>query len=115
MEDALSNYRRREMAVRRKHGRMAKGYATKLDRATGNFVQVPDNKIPAVSFRIVVRIVAVFIGFKVLLVSGLGTESYQAHLTTLAEGTLYEQVGAWFLAIDPVTSGLSELVARVIG
>ena len=113
MENALNNYRRREEALRRKHERMAKGYVTKLDK-NGTYVQVPDNKAGGLSLRIVLWAALVFVGFKVMVLSGLGEASYLANVETLAQGSPYERVGAWLMQIDPVTSNLAAVVSLVM-
>ncbi|MFW2589186.1 hypothetical protein [Sagittula sp. SSi028] len=115
MADAFTDFRRRETAVRRKHTRMAEGYVTKLDKRTGVYVQVPDNKVSGWSARWLVRLVALFIAFKVMLLTGLGVDTYQTHLATLSDGSPFEQLGAWFLGLDPVTRGLSQIVGTLIG
>lgn len=114
MEDALRSYNRRQDAIRRKHERMAKGYVTKLDNKTGIYVQVPDSKAAGVSLRLFVWAALVFFGFKVLVLGFLGQADYLANVETLAQGTLYERVGAWFMQVDPVTAKLAELVSLLV-
>lgn len=114
MEDSLSRYNKRQNAVRRKHARLARGYTTKLDR-NGVFVHVPDNKTGGISFRILLWAALLFMGFKGLVLAGLGAETYQGHVDTLAQGTGFERVGAWLMQIDPVTAGLADLGVRVLG
>lgn len=111
MQDALSSYHRRQESVRRKHARMAHGYVTKLDKRTGNFVQVPDKKTSRVSLKIILWTAVLFVGFKVLLLTGLGAEAYNGHVASLSQGTAYERAGAWFMQIDPITAQLSSIVS----
>ena len=106
MEDALHSYNRRQEAIRRKHERMAKGYVTKLHK-NGTYVQVPDSKVGGTSFRMILWAAAAFVLFKGFVLAWLGQASYEAHLDTLSHGSLYEQVGAWFMQVDPVTAQLS--------
>lgn len=114
MEDSLSSYQRRQAAVRRKHERMAQGYVTKLDKKTGTYVQVPDSKAPGFSLRLIIIAALVFTGFKVVLLTGLGAEDYGTHVSSLAEGSTYEKVGAWFMQVDPVTAQISDFVSLVL-
>ncbi|WP_425071205.1 hypothetical protein [Sagittula sp. S175] len=116
MEDALRSYNRRQDAVRRKHERMAKGYVTKLDKKTGVYVQEPDRAAKATgsSLRTLVWAALAFFGFKVLVLGFLGQAEYLANVETLAQGTMYERVGAWFMQVDPITAKLAEIVSLVV-
>ncbi len=114
MSDAMTNFRKREDALRRKHMRMAQGFKTKMDRS-GLIVQVPDNKLGGVGFRLILKLLLLVMAFKVLALSWLGQEAYLAQLDKLAGGAVYEQAGAWIMQIDPVTGKLAELVAPLLG
>jgi len=114
MEDALNSFYKRQQRVQKKHARMAQGYKTKLDK-NGVFVQVPDSKTGSYGLRIMMWSALVFMAFKAFLLTGLGTADYEGHVAALAQGTSFEQVGAWFMQIDPVTAKISELAGLVIG
>ncbi|MGP6087072.1 hypothetical protein [Antarctobacter jejuensis] len=114
MSDAMTNFRKRESALRRKHMRMAQGFTTKMDHA-GLIIQVPDNKAGSIGLRLAMKLVLVILAFKVLVLSWLGQEAYVATLNGLSVGTLYERAGAWIMQIDPVTKLLSDLVAPFFG
>lgn len=106
MESALRNFDKRQKTVRRKHARMARGYRNTLDKR-GLIRQVPDNKIPAVALRLLVLVTLAFIGFKVLLLAGLGPETYQERVGRLAGGSGFERAGAAIMQIDPATGWLA--------
>ncbi len=114
MEDALNSFYKRQNRVQKKHDRMAKGYVTKLDK-NGVFVQVPDKKAGAFGLRMMFLSALVFMGFKAMLLTGLGTEAYQGHVDTLNQASSYEQVGAWFMQIDPITAKIAEIASGFIG
>lgn len=113
MSDALTNFRKRDAALRKKHIRMARGYRNRLNR-NGVIIQEPDSKIGGVALRLLVLATVLFIGFKVMVLSGLGPETYTQHVAKLAEGTVYERAGAWLMQIDPMTARLSEMVSALL-
>ncbi|MBN7783827.1 hypothetical protein JYP51_02780 [Ponticoccus gilvus] len=110
MSDALTNFRKRDAALRKKHVRMARGYRNKL-KSDGLIVQEPDDKLGDIGLRLLSFALVVFMGFKVMVLTGLGAEAYSLHLAHLAEGSVYERAGAWLMQIDPVTRALAALVA----
>lgn len=114
MSDAMTNFRKRENALRRKHMRMAQGFTTKMDRS-GLIVQVPDNKLSGFGLRLIFRLVLFFMALKVLTLAWLGQEAYLDHLTTLSQGSAYEKAGAWIMQIDPVTGTLVDLISPLLG
>ena len=109
MEDTLRNFRKRQMGIRRKHERMARGYVNKLDR-NGVIVQKPDNKSGNRLFRSLLLVGLCLLAFKVFLLAGLGTETYLSHVAELQSGSSLERAGAWVMQIDPATSRLAELL-----
>lgn len=113
MDDTLRSFRKREGALRKKHIRMAHGYVTKMDKS-GLIIQQPDRKVGSAGKRLLFYSVLVFLGFKVLLLSGLGIDAYSAHLDALARGSVYEQAGAWLMQIDPLTARLAGIVAPLL-
>ncbi|EBA06285.1 hypothetical protein [Sagittula stellata] len=114
MEEALTSYKRREQALRRKHERMARGYVTKLDKKTGNYVQVPVGQSGGMGLRLMLLAAAAFIAFKTLVLTFIGVGAYQAHVDTLAGGSTFEQVGAWLMQIDPLTAKLAEFGSLLV-
>lgn len=113
MSDALTNFRKRDAALRKKHMRMARGYRNRLSR-NGLIVQEPDSKVGGIGLRLLGFALVVFMGFKVMVLSGLGAEDYNQHVAHLAEGSVYERTGAWLMQIDPVTASLSGLISHAV-
>ncbi|MBS0125560.1 hypothetical protein [Thetidibacter halocola] len=113
MEDTLRDFRKRQQNLRRKHERMARGYVTGIDQ-NGLIVQTPDSKTGGRVLRLLVMLVAGFIGFKILLLAGLGPEQYSLHVTQLKSGSTGEQVGAWFMQIDPLSALLAGYLSPLL-
>jgi hypothetical protein len=113
MEDTLNDFRRRQQNLRRKHERMARGYVTGINE-NGLIVQKPDSKSGGRALRVLVMVVAGFMGFKILLLGGLGPEQYSQHVTRLQSGSTGDQVGAWFMQIDPVSALLADYLSPLL-
>jgi hypothetical protein len=110
MSDALTNFRKRDMALRKKHTRMARGYRTRMDRS-GLIIQEPDLKLAPIVVRLLSFVVVLFMGFKVMVLTGLGAEAYALNVAHLAQGSAFDRLGAFLMQIDPITAGLAHLVA----
>lgn len=113
MDSALRNFEKRKKTVRRKHTRMARGYVTKMNRE-GLMVQRPDNKVGGFAKRLLFLAIIGFVGFKTLLLAGLGEADYIERVATLENGSVYEQAGAFLMQIDPVTKVIADLVSPYI-
>lgn len=110
MSDAQIEFRKRGHALRKKHLRMARGYHNRLDR-NGVILQEPDGQLGAIALRLLSFVIVLFMGFKVMVLTGLGSSAYALNLAHLDQGTIFERIGAWFMQVDPITAGLSALVA----
>lgn len=108
MEDALSRFDRRCQTVRTRHVRMASGYRTRL-RPDGMIEQVPHNRIRSrhAPWAALLALVAGLFGMKLLLVTWLGAETFEAKRATLQAGSPIERAGAAALRIDPVTAAVA--------
>lgn len=113
MDSALSQFEKRKKTLRRKHERMARGYRNKLDR-NGVILQMPDNKAPGMTLRLLLLVALAFIGFKTFLLAGLGEEDYLSRVAQLESGNGFEQAGAIAMRIDPATALLAERLAPLL-
>ena len=114
MEDTLSSFRKREIALRNKHVRMSQGYVTRMNR-NGLIEQVPDRRLGGFGLSVLLRPGLALIGFKVLALVWLGDTVYAGHVGTLSQGAAHEQAGAWLMQIDPMTRMLADFVTKLIG
>lgn len=113
MEDTLHDFRMRQQKLRRKHERMARGYVTGIDQ-NGLIVQKPDSKTGGRTLRLLAMLAAGFVGFKILLLAGLGPEQYGLHVTQLQSGSTGDQVGAWLMQIDPLSALLAGYLSPLL-
>lgn len=114
MSDALTNFRKRETALRKKHMRMARGFRTRMNR-NGVIEQVPINRSGGFVMGLLFRMVLVVFVFKVMAVTWLGEPRYEDHLSNLSNGAFYEKAGSWILQIDPVTQKLAQFLTPALG
>lgn len=110
MEDTLRNFQKRQLGIRRKHQRMARGYVNKLNR-NGVILQKPLRKSGNVVLRIALLCLIGFVGFKTLLIAGLGPDGYLDHVATLNSGSGFERASVWIMRPDPATARLAEFLA----
>jgi hypothetical protein len=115
MENSLLEFEKRQQAVYRKHARMAQGYVNRFDKDSCIIVQEPDNKASGHAFKALMLVIPGFILFKAFVLAWLGTDAYQSHVVDLAHGSSFEQAGAWFMQVDPLSMKLAQFLASVIG
>ena len=98
----------------RKHEKLAKGYVTKLGE--DGLIRAVPRAGRARNRNGYSLLLAVLVGsflFKALMLSSAGPETYAERLSALQNGTLVERVGAFALAVDPVTEGLAATIGPV--
>ncbi len=99
--------RLRRIATHR--SQMKRGYSLRVDR-DGLIVARPRMVRRFLPVRGMVMLLVGFVGFKALLVAYLGEETYRDRVQNLKDGATVEQVGAWFMQADPVSSQLARQI-----
>lgn len=87
--------------------RVKNGYIHEM-RADGLIVARPRAYKPSFPLRGLLMVVVGFVLFKTLVVISVDEATYDERMTALQDGTTVEQVGAFFMQDDPLTSGLAE-------
>ena len=87
--------------------RVKNGYIHEM-RADGLIVARPRAYKPSFPLRGLLMVVVGFVLFKTLVVMSVDEATYDERMTALQDGTTVEQVGAYFMQDDPLTSGLAE-------
>ncbi|MFK7836553.1 MAG: hypothetical protein AB8B60_10060 [Sulfitobacter sp.] len=116
MVETHDHFTKRLKTLGRKHTKMTRGYATKVD-SNGLIVAVPkrtNGVRGAGAVKLILLIVVGFFGFKAFTLAAVGPVTYNERLATLKDGTAIEQVGAKALAIDPVTNAIAGTVGPVL-
>lgn len=112
MVDARQQFGSRVKSLESKKVRLAQGYYTTI-RADGLVVAHPARRGLRVPTKLLVGLVVLFVCFKGFVLAAIGPTTYDARLTTLAQGTIVEQAGAWVLQADPVTQALARKLGPV--
>ena len=92
---------------------MARGYDAKVGR-DGLIVFRPRRQRRSIAWRPLVLLIAAFFGFKVFILMQIGDLAYQQRVDTLTAGGLAEQIGAYFMQIDPVTRAVAVQITPLI-
>lgn len=87
--------------------RVKNGYIHEM-RADGLIVARPRAYKPSFPLRGLLMVAVCFVLFKTLVVMSVDEATYDERMTALQDGTTVEQVGAYFMQDDPLTSGLAE-------
>lgn len=106
MADTFNEFDDRLRRIDRKRARLRRGYVTVVDR-DGLIVTKPRRARRALPLRGTFFLVLGFLGFKALLMAHLGSVVYLDRVENLRDGGLVEQVGAVFMAPDPVSENLA--------
>ena len=113
MQNTAAAFAKRHKQVRKKHRKMAHGYHTSVDE-NGVFIQKPSAFATTSMRGPFVFFIAFLIGMKVLFQTYLGEDDYLLHVEALASGNLAEQVGAFIMTPDPVTSQLASVFSNIL-
>lgn len=110
MTDTQNGFANRLKMVERKHVRLAQGYDCKVGR-DGLIVFKPKRRKASFPVKGLLLTAAAFIGFKGVVMAQIGASLYEARVEALQQGTLFEQVGAFVMQADPLTTLIAEKVA----
>lgn len=110
MGEHIGEFRSRLSRLERKYKGMSAGYDAKL-RSDGLIVITPRKAKRRVAWVPMAVFLLGFVVFKGFLMVSLGASSYDERVARLQDGTGVEQVGAFVMQADP----LSTLVANKMG
>ncbi len=99
--------------INRRHTKLSRGYTTEV-KSDGLVVAKPQRKGSGLVVRGFALMLITVILFKGFLHAQLGDQAYQARVTSLAEGNIVEQAGAWVMTADPVTLTLSSKFVSLV-
>jgi hypothetical protein len=103
---AFLEFDKRLRRIDRKRRKLARGYVTYVDK--NGLV----NYRPRRGFRLPLKGVLLFVlgffGFKGVVLTNLGPDTYSERVQALGEGTVVEQAGAWLMQADPLTQFIAQ-------
>ena len=103
MADMFDQFDDRLRRIETTRTRMKRGYKLTVDR-DGLIVARPKSSRRGFPIKGAVLLAVGFIGFKALLIAYLGVQTYQDRVSSLQDGAVVEQVGAWFMQPDRVSA-----------
>ena len=106
MSDAFNEFDDRLRRINEKNVRMKGGYVTTVNR-DGLIVVRPQRKRSVLPWRGFLFLILGFIGFKTLLMAGLGFGNYQDRVDALNAGGIVERAGAYLMQPDPISHTLA--------
>lgn len=113
MTAAHAEFGDRLKRIDKKNRKLSKGSKVVLNKSTGVAEEKPIRQLRLPIFPLLV-VGLCFTGFKAFLLSGKGADAFSETVATLQSGTFVEQVGAFFMQIDPVTQTISEALSKLL-
>lgn len=107
------NFVKRLDLLGRKHDKMTRGYTTKVGR-DGLIRVTPKRAKRGFPIKGAILLVIGFFVLKAFMVASVGPVSYEERLSTLQNGSVFEQYGAMALSIDPITQGLATQMGSLL-
>lgn len=98
-------FENRVRKIERKHSRMSRGVVYRVS-SDGLIVSRPRRYSPRFPLKGLLMMAAAVFVFKAFVYSSLGGITYSENVAELANGTLFEQAGAWIMQADPATMWL---------
>ncbi len=109
----FDEFDRRMRRITRRHTQLSRGYVTSVND-DGLVVAKPRRKMPRKTLRGVALVVLVLMVFKGFLHAQLGAAEYDNRVYALAQGSFFEQAGAYMMVSDPITEWLSVRIGNYI-
>ncbi|MCG7493225.1 hypothetical protein [Thalassobius sp. Cn5-15] len=107
MSDAFNEFDNRLRRIDEKNARLKEnGFVTTVNR-DGLIVVRPQRKRSVLPWRGLLFLLLGFIGFKTLLLAGIGFATYQERVDDLYAGGVVERAGAFLMQPDPISESLA--------
>ncbi|WP_296423660.1 hypothetical protein [Yoonia sp.] len=113
MAQANVPFDKRLKRIVRRHDRMARGVVRTVN-ADGLIVARPRVYTPRFPLKGLLLLVAIGFLFKGFLFSYLGSGAYADRVTSLQQGTVMEQAGAWIMQPDPATTFIADAMKTMM-
>lgn len=114
MSDTYTQFEKRLDGLTRKHKELAGGYTVRVGH-DGLIIVQPKRFRFGLRAKFLILAVIGFMAFKALAFAFIGPTTYDERVAALAEGTAFEQAGAWVMQSEPVTEKLAEWIGPFVG
>ncbi|MCR9147474.1 MAG: hypothetical protein NXH74_09775 [Rhodobacteraceae bacterium] len=113
MTETYDTFDARLRKIDRSRARLAHGYAAKVTD-DGLIVFRPRRHRSRVSLRGLVLLAFGFVLFKAMILTHLGTGTYEQRLEALGNGSIIEKGGAFVMQIDPATQVVAQTLRPIL-
>ena len=115
MSNKQEMFDERYRKVLKRHRQLSRGYVTRLGK-NGVIDHYPIGHYrDAISLKVRILPLGILFFLKACMVTVLGEEAYAAQVAILQQGSFGQQLGGFFMQMDPITWPLAQLLGSVIG
>lgn len=109
----MKDFGKRVKRINKRHRKLANGYVSSVNH-DGLIVAKVRRSGPRFPWKGIALCFVAFFAFKGFLVSQLGSGIYDQRVSSLQEGTIIEQAGAYAMSADPVTVMIANQINTVL-
>jgi hypothetical protein len=113
MPNAFTSFDKRLSKIDHTRQAMARGY-TSFVGSDGLIVIRPRRRPLRLPIKGIALMALGFFGLKGMMLAQIGLEGYSERLTTLQNGTLVEQAGAWIMQVEPATQWIASNLGPIL-
>ena len=106
VDDRQIQFEKRMRRINKKHQKLAHGAVASVGN-DGLIIARPRSRFVSVPWRGLLFVLVILMGLKSFLHASLGDAAYNARVAKLEAGTMVEQIGAYAMKADPVTTFIS--------
>lgn len=99
--------------IQKHRKKLARGYVASVNH-DGLIIAKPKVKSSGIPLRGIFLCLAVMFLFKAFLMTSLGDEAYESRVALLQNGTAVEQIGAYAMKADPLTTWMAGIMETVV-
>ncbi|MFP7675324.1 hypothetical protein ACG74X_18405 [Marivita sp. S0852] len=115
MTDKQDMFDERYRKVLKRHRQLSRGYVTRLGQ-NGVIAHHPIGHFrEAISLKALLLPVGILLFLKACMITVLGRDAYAAQVAQLQNGSFGEQLGGFFMQVDPVSGVISQMLSLVVG
>lgn len=114
MVETHDHFTKRLRKLGRKHAQMTHGYTTKISKDGLIIVKPKRARRGTSGLQLILIAVMCLIVFKAFALASIGPTAYDERVSSLHEGTVVEQAGAFVMRADPITKAMAEFAGPIL-